>query len=98
MFEMSAICLCFRRFLWTSTTPRVLLQRAERLAEGHLLVVVEPLAAEHQHGVAIHRPVDLVAKRGAGCLSQVDAVHFGGEQRMERGEPQGHVYPPAVIY
>jgi hypothetical protein len=40
--------------------------------------------------------MDLVAERGIGGGPQVQAADFGGEQRMEWGELQGHRIPPAV--
>ncbi len=59
-----------------------LLQRAERLAEGHLLVVVQLLVAEDEDGIAVHRPVDLGAEGRVRRLAQVDALDFGSEQRV----------------
>ena len=59
---------------------------------------VEALVAEDEDGVAVHRPVDLGAERGARGLAEIDALHFGGKQRVQRGELQCHDGSSSVIY
>ena len=75
-----------------------LLQRAERLAEGHLLVVVQPLVAEDQHGVAVHGAVDLGADLGPRRGAQVEPADLGREERVQGRELQGHRVSSGVIY
>ena len=66
-------------------------QRPERAGEGHLLVIVDGLVAEHQHAVLLHAEVDALQGLGIGNAAQVDAAHLGHEHRVQGGEAQGHV-------
>ena len=69
--------------------PRV--ERAEALGQRDLLALGERLVAEHQHGVVVHGDVDLGDARFVQ-LVQVDAARLRGEERMQRFEPERHVW------
>ena len=56
---------------------------AEIARERHLAFVVEVLAAEHQHRVAIDRRIERRDRRGVDRLADIEPRHLGGEQRMQ---------------
>ena len=48
----------FEALFFHSDLGRHRLERSEGAAEGQLLLVVDVLVAQYQHGVAVHRAVD----------------------------------------
>ena len=64
--------------------------RPQAGGKGELLVLVDLLVAEGQHGVAVHRRLDLADRRGIEGVAQVDPFGARGEERMQRREGEGH--------
>ena len=60
--------------------------RAEPAGESELLVLGDLLIAEDEHGMAVHRRLDLADCRGGERRAQIDPVAAGGEKRVQRGE------------
>jgi hypothetical protein len=61
-------------------------ERAERLAEGHVLLAREGLVAEEQHLPLEQRIGELGDGRRVERLAEVDAVHLGTDDRHDRPE------------
>lgn len=59
------------------------IERAELPRHRHLLALIQRLAAEHQHRIAIHRRVDLPDLPGCQLPAQIDTADLAGKQRME---------------
>ena len=66
------------------------LQLAEIPGEFHLPLVVETLAAEDQHGVAVGRLGDGVYRAAVERPRDVDAGHLTGKQGMQLADAQLH--------
>jgi hypothetical protein len=71
-----------------------LFKRAEPTREGKLLVVADRLIAEPQHGIPVHRRLDLGGEAGGQRLAQVDAGRLAEEFRMVAGvcRPDGEAH------
>jgi hypothetical protein len=76
--------------------PQAQVERAELLRIGDLLVLAELLPAKDQHRVAVHAGDDFRHLRWGERLREVEALGFGGEQRVQRREAQRHQL--AVIF
>jgi len=68
----------------------VVLKLPEVSREGDLLLIRDILAAKHEHRIAIHAGLDRRRLLAADRSPQIDARHFGGENRMELSDCQGH--------
>src|SRR5439155_14872177 len=66
------------------------LDLAEALGESQLLVVVDHLAVEDQHGIAVHPGVDRLDLVGGQRPGHVDAIHLGGEARADLASDDWH--------
>ena len=66
------------------------LQRAEGAADIHLLFVIEVLAGEDQHRVAVHGAMDLIRHGGRQGLAEIQPRRLGDEKRVQRLERERH--------
>ena len=66
------------------------LEAAEVGAEHHLLLVGEPLIAEHEDGVLVHAGLDSSDLGLADRLGDVDAGHLAGEARRHSADGDRH--------
>ena len=66
-------------------------ERAELAGAGDLFALVERLIAKHQHRITVHRGLDLAHVGGGQRFLQINAAGFGGKQRMQRLQAEGHV-------
>jgi hypothetical protein len=57
-------------------------------AKGKLLLIVEPLIREDQHGEAVHCCVDRVPLRIRQRAAQVESFRARADRRMECSDPQ----------
>jgi hypothetical protein len=71
------------------------LEAAEALAEGDLLLVVEGLAGEDQHGVLVEGGADRPPGRVVQGAREVGALDAGGEVQGKAGHRDGHPGPPS---
>ena len=55
----------------------------ETLGEGNLLIVLERLAAKHQHAVLIHAAAQGFQRGAVMHAAQVDGADFSREQRVQ---------------
>ena len=78
---MSFRSMLMRRSCGGGDVAGRLLERAERAAEGELLVVVDRLVVEHQHAELVHAGMDGFHFCGRERLAQVDA----GDDAREEG-------------
>ena len=62
---------------------RVDVQIAEQAPEGEMLVLAQMLVAEKDHRVFGERAMDLVDRLVAERARQVDAAHFGADDRRQ---------------
>lgn len=69
---------------------RISLESPEMLGEGYLLVVVDMLVGEDQHGVAVHRGFDVHDDIGAEWRVQVDVGCLGYEVLVLGLEGKSH--------
>src|SRR5207237_7970508 len=65
------------------------LDLAEAAGEGQLLLVVELLVVENEHGVGVHAGVDRRHRLRRQRPRQVEAIHFSGEAGTDLAEPDG---------
>ena len=70
-------------------------QRAEILAERHLLFVGEGLCGEHEDGVAIHPGLDRGDAGRVERLGQVDPGDAAGQGRANLFDCDGHLAAPS---
>ena len=69
------------------------------MGEGELLLVVELLVVEDEHGVLVHAGVDGRDLVRGQRLGQVDAFHFRGEARADLAGDHGHGgQPPSRVW
>ena len=66
------------------------LDLAEASRESQLLLVVDRLAVEDQHGVPVHAGVDRLDLVGRQRPGHVDAFHFRGEAQADLAGDDGH--------
>ena len=72
-----------------------LLALAEIQRKGQLLLVGDVLAVEYQHGVFVHRRLDLARLLLRQRLAQIEAGHLADKMLVQLADSQGHgAYPP----
>ena len=62
----------------------------EPLRERELFLVGEWLITEHEDGVFVQSPADLVERLAVVDTAEVDRAHLGDEARVQRTEAKSH--------
>ena len=70
--------------------PQAKIERTEGAREYHLLLLIERLVPEHEHGIAVHRGVDLRYDRRIEGLAEVDPRHLADKERVDLTYVQSH--------